>query len=157
MSAAHTDLTTRRRALETIGFTTVQISDDHFLAVRMKMHWAWGVRMVALVRVRRVAHLDKAAAQAGHKDLEREIHTWNPSKVPRGFGVFWSLMDVVLADSADADALTWTRNTVGKGFGYNVQTAVVLPEGPQAWPSPVWGAAYQPETAYLLDVATSGE
>lgn len=157
MSVAHTDLVARREALESIGFTTVEIADDHFVAVRMKMHWAWGVRMVALVRVRRVGHLDKANAVNGHKELERAIHSWNPSKVPRGFGVFWALMDVVLADTADDDALAWVKSKVGKGFAYNTQSAVVLPEGAQPWPSPVWGAAYQPEIAYLFDVATSGQ
>lgn len=155
MSLPYDDLDQRQAALEGLGFTIVERGERQFVAVRMKMHWAWGVRMVALVRVRREAHFTVELGTAGHKELEQLVHAHNPSKVPRGFGVFWSLMDVVLADRADPAALEWAGNKVGKGFAWNAQTAVVTPDAIQPWPKPVWGAAYQPVTHHCFEVATS--
>jgi hypothetical protein len=157
MSIAPDELEERRLALEEIGFTTVAYEDQGFVAVRMKMHWLWGVRMVALIRVHREKHFDKAMGEAGHKELQRLIHLHNPSKMPRGFGVFWSLCDVVLAETADDDALRWAGDKVGKGFAWNAQTAVVTPEKVHSWPSPIWGAAYQPATKHFFEVVTSGQ
>jgi hypothetical protein len=157
MSIAYDALDQRRLALEELGFTTVAFEDAGFVAVRMKMHWAWGIRMVALVRVHREQHFTRDMGKEGHQELERLIHLHNPSKMPRGFGVFWSLMDVVIAESADEDALRWAADTVGKGFAWNAQTAVITPEQVHPWPNPIWGAAYQPATKHFFEVVTSGQ
>ena len=153
----HADLGARREALEAEGFTVVEFIPHGFIAVRMRFHVLWGVRMVALIRVQRVDRVDRDRCVQGQRALPKIISAHNPSKVPRGLGVFWSLMDVYLTDEADPKALQYSKSTVGKGFGWSALTSIVTPDGPQPWARPIWGAAYQPVANQLLEIASYGE
>jgi hypothetical protein len=157
MTTPPIDLAVRQAALEAAGFTIVEFIPQGFIAVRMRFHVLWGVRMVALVRVQQVGHVDRNLCVRGQTELRRLIAKHNPSKIPRGLGVFWSLLDVFLTDSTDPEALRYSKSKVGKGFGWSALTSIVTPDGPQPWARPIWGAAYQPVTNQIMEIASHGE
>ena len=150
-------LQTRRAALETHGFTVIAHTPDHLIAVRKRFYWGAAVRISTILRVRRVAHAEQAELSSSLGELIGRAGGMDPSRIPRGLQQMRNVLDVVLADTADEDALQFARTTNRKGMGASGQTLVVLPDGQLVQCKVVWGAAYLPWFQHVGRVAGLGD
>ncbi|HJL14094.1 MAG TPA: hypothetical protein RMH99_00490 [Sandaracinaceae bacterium LLY-WYZ-13_1] len=158
MSNLAPELMGRARALEQEGFVIVRADGWSFLAVRSRWHWDLAVHLTLVVRVRRLQHAGLVDAERGQAELRQLADRWDPCKVPRGFQHGRGLVDVLVADAADADATRYARTKVGKGYGQSIHTALVpAGGGPAVFGKPVWGRAFWPKIEHAIEVAASGQ
>lgn len=151
------ELLGRAQALESMGFRVVHTEPWHFLAVRSKWHWDLATHLTMILRVRRVQRLTRQDAVEGQASLRVVGDRWDPCKIPRGFQHGRLLADVIIADAADPDAVSYARTTVGKAFGGSVHTAIVPATGGETIAAvPLWGRAFWPKMFAAIQVAASG-
>ena len=119
----------------------------------MKFHWELCMRLLDVVRVRQVDHLSRADVENEQPGIEAIAKQVDISVLPRGFQFGWQLVDLWLCDTADADALAFAADKVGKGMGVSWHPVIQTPEA-VTHASPFWGAAMWPKTEHTVQRLT---
>lgn len=138
-----------------MGFTIVRERPDEVVGVRQKFHPELCMRLQTVARVRTAANVTLADVRDEQSGIEAIAKQTDISVLPRGFQFGWQLVDVWLADAADADALAFVGDKVGKGMGISWHPAIATPDG-VTHASPFWGAAMWPKTEYVIQKLTGG-
>lgn len=150
------DIATSAQVLEAQGFTVVRQTRDEVLAVRLKFYWSCCMRMTTIARVQKAGHLTKADARESQKWVKANAGALDVSMVPRGFAQGRTIVDIFLADEADADVVKWASSTVDKFMGGAYHPVVVTAEA-TSHDNPIWGAAYWPFTKHLIQQVADGD
>jgi hypothetical protein len=121
--------------------------------MRRRWHWDVFTRLTTLVRVRRVQQLAKNDMQGGYTELLERFREHDTGRIPRGFQHAWALVDVWLAEAAEAEALTYGQTTVKKGFAQTWHPVVVTEDRVAMQNGAFYGRAFWPKTRQVVDAA----